>query len=179
MKDIIGGAHAWLARDGVTIGGDVVNEETLPDFTTTEAEWLKLPSVEGFEVKFNKNTVKRRAPVTGGGRYGVRKTIQLGTELTYAFDLQEWDALTMEMLFGADAIGVGGAFKPGLQLDPIAGFLHVKLYDQSDTLIIAGAVRVELSVDAFKFGENLNPHALMAEVIVGNALNTHALTNLT
>jgi hypothetical protein len=180
MKDLILGVHLWFARDGATIDGDVVDEATLPDFATTEDEWLKLPSVEGFEVRFNKQVVKRRAPVAGGGRFGVRKTIPISTELTYAFDVQEWSKMLFELLFGADAIASpAGTFVPGTMTEPIGGWLYLDAFSHEDQRIVAGAVRVELTVDAFKFGENLNAHALLAEVIVGNELNEHTLTNLT
>jgi hypothetical protein len=180
MKDLILGVHLWFARDGETIDGDVVDAATLPDFATTNDEWLKLPSVEGFEPRFKNQVIKRRSPVAGGGRFGVRKTIPISTELTYAFDVQEWDKLHMELLFGTAAIASpAGNFAPGTMIKPVAGWLYLDAFSHEDQRIIAGAVRVELTVDAFKFGENLNAHALIAEVIVGNELNEHTLTNLT
>ncbi|MCU0797566.1 MAG: hypothetical protein MUF31_16725 [Akkermansiaceae bacterium] len=180
MKDLILGVHIWFARDGATIDGDVVDAATLHDFATTEDEWLQLPSVEAFEPRFNKQVVKRRSPVAGGGRFGVRKTIPISTELTYAFDVQEWSKLLFELLFGAASIASpSGEFKPGTMTEPVAGWLYLKGYGQEDELILDGPARVELTVEPHKFGENLNPHALLAEIIVGNELNDHALTNLT
>ena len=180
MKDLILGIHVWFARDGATIDGDVVDSATLSDFATTNDEWLQLPTVTAFEVRFNKQVVKRRGPVPGGGRFAVRKTIPISTELTYAFDVQEWDKLHMELLFGAAAItSPSGTFVPGTMTAPVAGWLYMDAFSHEQQRIVAGAVRAELTVDAFKFGENLNDHALLAEVIVGNELNEHTLTNLT
>lgn len=88
--------------------------------------------------------------------------------------------MLFELLFGADAIASpAGTFVPGTMTEPIGGWLYLDAFSHEDQRIVAGAVRVELTVDAFKFGENLNAHALLAEVIVGNELNEHTLTNLT
>jgi len=178
LKDIILGSHLWFARDGATIDATTVDKDTLPVFSSTKAEWLALGSVEEFEPQHTKNMIKRRAPITDGGRYETRVKIPLESELMLAFSLQEFEQINFEMLFGADGIDAGdGSFVPNSRRTQIIGWLHLDAYDQENDQIVELDAWCELDQQPFRFGENLNTHALTAEVL-GNSLNSGILTNL-
>lgn len=178
LKDLIVGSHLWFARNGVTIGAQTVSETALPVFSSTKAQWLKLGSVEEFEPRKSQNVIERRAPITDGGRYETRKKIPLTNKLELAFSIQEFEQINFEMLFAAASVDPGtGAFVPNSRRDFIRGWLHLENYDQDNSKLLDLDVWVELDQEPFRFGENLNPHALIAEVL-GNTLNDGAFTNL-
>lgn len=177
LKDLIVGAHIWFARNGATIGAQTVSETVLPVFSATKAQWLKLGSVEEFEPRKSQNVIERRAPISGGGRYETRRKIPLANKLELAFSLQEFEKINFEMLFGAASIGGSGDFVPNSRRDFVRGWLHLENCDQENNKLVDLDAWVELDQEPFRFGEHLNPHALIAEVL-GNTLNAGVLTNL-
>ncbi len=179
MKDLIIGSNIWFARLGSTVGGSPVVSTTLPVFTSTKADWQKLGSVEQWEPRREQNIVKRRAAPEGKGKYQVRKVFQLGSTLMHAFGLQEFRRTEFEILLNAASVNSStGVYVPNSRGEQIEGWLHMENYDQTDTVILVEDCWVSLSMDSFQFGENLNPHTLMAEVLV-NSLNLGTLSNLT
>lgn len=179
MKDLILGSNIWFARLGSTVGGSPVVATALPVFSSTKADWAKLGSVEQWEPRREQNLVKRRAAPEGKGKYQTRKIFQLGSTLTHAFGLQEFKRLEFEILLNAESIHAStGAYVPNSRGTQMEGWLHLENYDQGDVKIIEEDSWVSLSIESFQFGENLNPHTLMAEVLI-NSLNAGNLTNLT
>lgn len=176
LKDIILGSHIWFAREGATVDSSTVVSTALPVFATTKADWLKLGCVEQFEPQVNRNTVKRRCPVADGGKFATRKEIQLSSELTLNFGLQEFTEINFEMLLNSDEPNAG-AFVPNAGGSLIEGWLHVDAYDQENDKIIDLDSWVSLKQDSYQFGETLNPHTLIAEVL-NNSLNAGVLTNI-
>jgi len=167
MKDLILGANVWFARLGSTVNSAAVVPTVLPVFSTTKADWTKLGSVEQWE-----------APA-GFGKYQTRKIFQLGSTLTHAFGLQEFRRLEFELLLNAASVHVStGAYVPNSRGTQMEGWMHVENYDQEDVKILEEDAWVSLSIDSFQFGENLNPHTVMAEVLF-NSLNAGVITNLT
>ena len=179
MKDLILGANVWFARLGSTVGGSAVVAGTLPVFSSTKADWTKLGSVEQWEPRREQTIVRRRAAPEGKGKYQVRKVFQLGSGLTHALGLQEFRRLEFEILLNAASIHAStGAYVPNSRGSQMESWLHLENYDQDDNLIVSEDAWVSLSIEAFTFGETLNPHTLMAEVL-SNSLNAGALSNLT
>lgn len=178
MKDLILGSNIWFAREGSTVDAVVVTSAALPVFATTKADWTKLGSVEQWEPKREQTVVKRRAAPEGFGKYQVRKVFQLSSALTHAFGLQEFTKTEFEILLNAASVDPGtGAYVPNSRGQQIEGWLHLESYDHEDNIIVSEDAWVSLSVESFQFGENLNPHTLMAEVLV-NSLNAGFITNL-
>jgi hypothetical protein len=176
MLDLIIGSHAWFARKGTTVDSVVVSSAALPVHASTVADWVKFPSIAQWQPKIDKTEVKLRAPITGGGKYGLRKTMLINSTLTHAFQLQEFSALEFELLFGAASINSGsGAFVPNSRTENIEGWVHVKNYNQDNEIIAVSDFWASISVEPFQFGEKIEPHALMAEVIA-NTLNAGVLT---
>jgi hypothetical protein len=179
MKDLILGANVWFARLGSTVNSAAVVPTVLPVFSTTKADWTKLGSVEQWEPRREQNLVKRRAAPAGFGKYQTRKIFQLGSTLTHAFGLQEFRRLEFELLLNAASVHVStGAYVPNSRGTQMEGWMHVENYDQEDVKILEEDAWVSLSIDSFQFGENLNPHTVMAEVLF-NSLNAGVITNLT
>jgi hypothetical protein len=179
MKDLILGANIWFARVGSSVNSTTVSAASLPVFSSTKADWLKLGSVEQWEPQREQNIVKRRAAPEGKGKFQTRKIFQLGSTLMHAFGLQEFRLLEFEMLLNAASINSStGAYVPNSRGSQIEGWLHLENYDQDDNKIIEEDSWVSLSVQPFQFGENLNPHTLMAEVL-NNSLNAGKVLNLT
>lgn len=176
MKDIIIGSHAWFARVGSTVDGSPVVSTALPVFATTKADWTQLGSIEQWEPKIEQNKVTRRAPVAGGGKYEDRKEFILDSKLTHAFAIQQFGELEFELLSNADGL-TAGAYVPNSRSEGIEGWLHRDSFDQSGNLIDTSDTWVSLTMESFQFGENLNPHTLMAKVL-GNVLNVGTIANL-
>lgn len=176
LKDVILGSHIWFAREGSTVNSLAVVSTTLPVFASTKADWLQLGSVEQFEPRKTQTNVERRAPITNGGRYELRKKIPLQSKLLLAFGVQEFNMINFEMLFGANEPS-SGVFTPNSRRELITGWLHLDAYDQENDKIINLDAWCELDQEPFQFGENLNPHALVAEVL-GNTLNSGIFTNI-
>lgn len=178
MKDLILGANVWFIPNGTMISGDPVTSAALPVFSSTKASWFKLGSVEQWEPRREQNIVKRRAAPVGKGKYQTRKIFQLGSTLTHALGLQEFSRLEFELLLNTTINPSNGEYVPNSRGSQPEGWLHLENYDQDDLKILEEDAWVSLSVDSFQFGEALNPHTLMAEVLV-NSLNKGILTNLT
>ncbi|MBK1884884.1 hypothetical protein JIN85_20910, partial [Luteolibacter pohnpeiensis] len=176
MKDLVLGSHLWFARLGSTIDGTVVTESAVPIFATTKAEWLKLPSCEQWEPRPPSNFVSRRAPGTGTGTYGVRTRIPLGgDDFTHAFNVQEFGKLDFELLLNAASVDQAtGAYVTNTKVEPVVGWLHRQAL-HGETIIDEADELVQLTSEAFQFGENLNPHALIATVL-NNTLNAGKIT---
>lgn len=179
MKDLILGANIWFARLNSTVNAVTVSPAALPVFASTKADWTKLGSVEQWEPQREQNLIKRRAAPEGKGKYQTRKIFQLGSTLMHAFGLQEFRKLEFEMLLNAAEIDAStGVYVPNSRGSQIEGWLHLENYDQHDVKIIEEDSWVSLSIQQFQFGENLNPHTLMAEVLV-NSLNAGKVLNIT
>jgi hypothetical protein len=176
MKDIIIGSHAWFAREGSLVDGDAVVSTALPNFTTTKADWTQLGAIEQWEPRMEQNKVIRRSPVAGGGKYEDRKEFILDSRLTHAFAIQQFGELEFEILANADGL-TAGAYVPNSRAEGIEGWLHRESYDQNGDLIDTSDTWVSLTMESFQFGENLNPHSLMARVL-GNELNEGTIDNL-
>lgn len=176
LKDIILGSHIWFAREGATVDSAAVVSTTLPVFASTKADWLKLGCVEQFEPTVTRNSVKRRCPGANAGKYGVRAEILLSSDLTLNFGLQEFNEINFELLFNSEEPS-SGAFVPNAAGVLIEGWLHIDAYDQADDKIIDLDAWCSLKQDSYQFGENLNPHTLIAEVL-NNSLNAGTFTNV-
>lgn len=176
MKDLIIGSHAWFARVGSTVNASPVVSTALPDFAATKADWTQLGSIEQWEPRLEQTKVTRRAPVAGGGKYEDRKEFILDSRLVHAFGIQQFGELEFELLSNADGVTTG-AYVPNSRSEGIEGWLHRDSYDQAGNLIDTSDTWVSLTMDSFQFGENLNPHTLMARVL-GNVLNEGTLSNL-
>ncbi|MEM1083221.1 MAG: hypothetical protein AAGI48_03795 [Verrucomicrobiota bacterium] len=178
LKDLIVGSHIWFAREGSTVDSTAVVSTALPVFATTKADWLQLGCVEQFEPNVSRNSVKRRCPQADGGKYGVRKEIVISSDLTLNFGLQEMEELNLELLFNSNTPDPGdGSFVPNAQGSLIEGWLHLDSYDQDNVKIVDLDAWVSLKQDSYQFGENLNPHTLIAEVL-NNSLNNGNFTNI-
>lgn len=177
MKDLIIGSNIWFARLGSTVDSNPVVSTALPVFASTKADWMKLGSVEQWEPQREENVIRRRAAPEGKGKYQTRKIFQLGTTLMHAFGLQEFRRMEFEMLLNAASINAStGVYVPNSKGSRIEGWLHLENYDQDDNKILEEDSWVSLSIQPFQFGENLNPHTLMAEVLV-NSLNLGTFSN--
>lgn len=178
LKDIILGSNIWFAREGSTVGGIVVSPSALPVFSSTKADWLKLGSVEHWDPKSTRTWVDRRAAPAGKGKYQTRTRIPLSSKLSHAFALQEFSALEFELLLNAASIhSTTGAYVPNSAGAPLVGWLHLENYDQNDVKILDDDSWVQLGMESYQFGEKLDPHTLMAEVLY-NSLNAGHLTGL-
>ncbi|MCW1913736.1 hypothetical protein OJ996_09130 [Luteolibacter sp. GHJ8] len=174
MKDIILGPHLLFARDGDEIDGVTVSAEAKPD-TTPSSNYTKVASCEGWEPRRSVERITRRAP--NPGRYGDRKTILTNKQMEYAFDLQEWSEMTLaELLLGGEK-PVAGVFVPNASEEDLRGWWIVQGYDQEDNLIVALNVWGEARVEQYKFGETLNPYALIVKQL-NSTLNTGEVSNL-
>lgn len=173
MKDLILGNHLYFAREGDDDGGTAVSATHIPD---AESElWTKLPTVEDWEPKRTPNNVIRRAP--SPGTYRTRKTIQLSSKMTHAFSLQEWSEMTFaELLLGGEK-PVSGVFVPDARGTLLTGWWMVLGYDQTESKIITLNVWGEGMIDGYKFGERLDPYALIVEQLY-STLNSAKAENL-
>lgn len=174
MKDLILGNHLLFARAGDVIDGVTVGPEARPD-TTPETNYTKLPTVENWEPRRTAQRVIRRAP--NPGRYEDRKTLLLNKQMEHAFSLQEWSELTFaEMLLGGNK-PVAGVFVPNERDEEVTGWFIVQSYDQDDNLIAALNIYGEARVEPYRFGERLDPYALVIRQLK-SSLTTGEVTNL-
>lgn len=173
-KDLILGNHLLFSRTGKVIDAITVGPEVRPD-TDPESNYMEFPTVQDFTPKINRNVVKRRGP--SPGRYEDRASIVLGSSIEYAFSLQEFNELTLaELLLGGEE-PVGGVFVPNARRELLTGWWIVQSYDQNDDLILALNVYGEARIDSFKFGENLDPYALIITQLY-STLNAGEISNL-
>ena len=178
LKDIILGSNIWFAREGTTVGGVVVSASALPVFSSTKADWLKLGSVEHWDPKPTNTYVDRRAAPAGHGKYQTRARILLSSKLAHAFAIQEFCALEFELLLNAASVApTTGAYTPNSRGAALVGWLHLENYDQNDVKTLDDDSWVQLGMESYQFGEKLDPHTLMAEVLY-NSLNAGHLTGL-
>jgi len=178
LKDIILGSNIWFAREGTTVGGVVVSASALPVFSSTKADWQKLGSVEHWDPKTANTYVDRRAAPAGTGKYQTRARLLLSSKLSHAFSLQEFSALEFELLLNAASIAPStGAYTPNSRGSALVGWLHLENYDQNNVKILDDDSWVQLDVQSYSFGEKLDPHTLMAEVLY-NSLNAGHLTGM-
>lgn len=174
MKDLILGNHLLFAREGDTIDGSVVSASYKPD-TTPEENYIKLPTVEAWEPKINRTFVTRREP--SPGIYRTRKKIPVSQTITHAFSLQEWSEMTFaEMLLGGNK-PVSGVFVTGERTDLVRGWWIVQGYDQANDKIITLNIWGEANIESYKFGEKLDPYAMIIEELY-SAFNTSKVENL-
>lgn len=175
MKDLILGNHLLFAREGDVIDTVTVSSSAKPD-TVPEENYLIMPTVEDWEPKVNRNFVERRAP--SPGQYQTRKKIPLRTTVTHAFSLQEFTEMTLaELLLGGNK-PVAGVFVPGERSELLRGWWIVQAYDQENDLTVALNIWGEARIDSYKFGENLNPYALIIEQLY-SPLTAGEISNLT
>ncbi|WP_193214800.1 hypothetical protein [Luteolibacter marinus] len=173
MKDLILGNHLLFARAGDVIDGVTVGAEARPD-TDPAANFTKLPTVEDWEPKIDRNIIKRRAP--SPGKYRDRKSIVLNQTMTHAFSLQEWTEMTFaELLLGGNK-PVGGVFVPGEREELVTGWWIVQGYAQNNQQIVALNIYGEATIGSYKFGERLDPYALVitelySSISTGQVLN--------
>lgn len=175
MKDLIIGSHLLFAREGDVIDSVTVSATGKPD-TDPEANYTVFPTIEAWEPKITRNMVTRRAP--SPGQYQTRKKIQLSSTITHAFSLQEFTELTLaELILGGNK-PVAGVFAPGARSELLRGWWIVQGYDQANDRIITLNIWGEATIESYRFGENLNPYALVIEQLY-SALNTGLAENLT
>lgn len=175
MKDLILGCHLLFAREGDTIDTLVVSSTVKPD-TTPPENYTTFPTVEDWEPKVNRQFVERRAP--SPGQYQTRKKIPLRTTTTHAFSLQEFTQTTLaELLLGGNK-PVAGVFIPGERSELLRGWWIVQGYDQANDQIVALNIWGEARIDNYKFGERLDPYAVIIEQLY-SPLNTGLISNLT
>lgn len=173
MKDLILGNHLLFAREGDTIDSITVSSTAKPDNDPTN-NWLKLPTVEAFEPRSERTFVDRRAP--SPGRYQTRRRIPISQRLTLNFSLQEWTEMTFaEMLLGGTRPAMG-IFEPNGTGESVRGWWQIQSFDQLNTPILVMDVWGEATIETYRFGENLDPYALVLEVLysplnVGEILN--------
>lgn len=176
MKDLIIGSHLSFAREGELIDSITVAVDAKPDNDPAE-NYTKLGCVEQYEPQTSRDIIERRCPKAGGGRYRTRKRIPVNQRMTLNFSMQEWDEMTLvELLHNADKPNAG-AFVPNSRDEMVRGWLHIQNYDQNDNLILDQYVWVELTIESYQFGEQLEPYALVAEVLESD-LNSGDVTNL-
>lgn len=169
MKDLIIGSHISFARESET-STDILKPEAGVAYTA-------LGCVEQYDPQVTKDTVKRRCPADGGGKYSTRKNIVMNQEMEMNFSIQEWDEMTLvEILHNAET-PTAGAFVPNSRAENVRGWLHIENYDQNDEKILDMFVWCELSIDSYQFGETLDPYALRAEVLK-SALNSGTVSNI-
>jgi hypothetical protein len=174
MKDLILGNHLLFARAGETIDSVLVGPEAKPD-TTPSSNYITLPTVEDWEPKIDRQIIKRRAP--SPGKYQDRVSITLNQTMEHAFSLQEWSEMTFaELLLGGNK-PVSGVFVPGERTELVTGWWIVQGYDQNNDLIVALNVYGEARIDSYKFGEKLDPYALIITQLA-SSLTTGEITNL-
>lgn len=174
MKDLIIGSHLLFARAGTVIDGVTVGPEAKPD-TTPATNYTKLPTVQDWEPKTTRQIVKRRAP--SPGKYRDRRSITLSTSTDHAFSLQEWSEMTFaELLLGGNK-PVSGVFVPGEREELVTGWWIVQGYDQNDDLIVALNIYGEARIDGYKFGERLDPYALIITQLY-SSIATGEISNL-
>jgi hypothetical protein len=175
MKDLILGCHLLFAREGETIDAVVVSADAKPD-TTPSTNYTAFPTVEDWEPKVDRQFVERRRP--SPGTYQTRKKIPLRTTTTHAFSLQEFTMLTLaELLLGGNK-PVSGVFVPGERSELLRGWWIVQGYDQLNDEIVALNIWGEARIDSYKFGERLDPYAVIIEQLY-SPLNTGLISNLT
>lgn len=174
MKDLILGNHLLFAREGDVIDGVTVSSTAKPD-TTPEANYTVFPTVQDWEPRTERNMVTRRAP--SPGQYRTRKKILLGTTRTHAFSLQEFTELTLaELILGGNK-PVAGVFVPGERSELLRGWWILQGYDQNNDKIVTLNIWGEAMIDSYKFGENLDPYALIIEELY-SPLTTGQVENL-
>lgn len=174
MKDLILGNHLLFARAGDVIDAVTVGPNARPD-TTPASNYITLPTVEDWEPKIDREIVKRRAP--SPGKYQDRASILLNQTIEHAFSLQEWSEMTFaELLLGGNK-PVSGVFVPGDRSELLTGWWIVQGYDQDNELIVALNIYGEARIDSYKFGETLDPYALIITQLY-SPLTTGEISNL-
>jgi hypothetical protein len=174
MKDLILGNHLLFARAGKVIDGVTVGPEARPD-TTPTTNYTKFPTVQDWSPKINRNVIKRRAP--SPGRYEDRKEIVLSSSIEYAYSLQEFSELTLaELLLGGNE-PVDGIFVPNERRELLTGWWISQSYDQEDDQIVALNIYGSARIDSYKFGESLDPYALIITQLY-SSITTGEITNL-
>jgi hypothetical protein len=174
MKDLILGSHLLFAREGATIDAITVSATAKPD-TDPESNYTRFPTIQDWEPRFTRNTVKRRAP--SPGKYQTRKNIQLGSTLIHNFSLQEFTETTFAELVLGGTTPAAGVFVPGESTDYLRGWWIVQSYDQNDDAIVTLNIWGEASIGQYKFGESLDPYALVIEQLY-SPLTTGEIENL-
>lgn len=175
MKDLILGNHLLFASEGDLIDGVTVAFDAKPD-TNPSTNYITLPTVENWEPKVSRTFVERRAP--SPGQYQTRRKIPLRTTVTHAFSLQEFTEMTLaELLLGGNK-PVAGVFVPGERAELLRGWWIIQGYDQQNDLTVALNIWGEANIESYKFGENLNPYALVVEQLY-SPLNAGEISNLT
>ena len=97
--------------------------------------------------------------------------------MTHAFSLQQFTAMTFaELLLGGNK-PVAGVFVPGERSDLVRGWLIVQGYDQANLAIVTLNIWGEATIESYKFGERLDPYAVMIEQLY-SPLNTGEIQNL-
>jgi hypothetical protein len=177
MKDLILGSHLLFAREGETIDSVLVSATARPD-TDPTTNYIKFPTVEDWEPKFTQQFATRRSP--SPGRYQTRKKIPLSSTMTHAFSLQEFTKTTLaELVLGGGVPNSStGIFVPGSRADSLRGWWIIQAYDQNQSPIIVLNIWGEATIEGYKFGERLDPYALVIEQLY-SPLTTGTITNLT
>lgn len=175
MKDLIIGSHLLFARAGKVIDGVTVSETAKPDGDPS-SNYIVFPTVEDYEPRFDMETLKRRAP--SPGKYQDRANIMLSSTMEHAFSLQQFTSITLaELLLGGEE-PVAGVFIPGSRSQLLKGWWLSRHYDQNNDLIFSMDIWAEARVEPYKFGENLDPYALILTQIYSELI-TGEITNLT
>lgn len=81
-----------------------------------------------------------------------------------------------ELLLGGNK-PVSGAFVPGARSQLLRGWWAVEGYDQTNLAIVKLFIWGEARVESHKFGENLDPYAVIIEQLYSPE-NTGLVTNL-
>lgn len=175
MKDLILGLHLRLARAGKVIDGVTVSESAKPDGVPDE-NYTVVASVQAWQPKRTVNRIVRRSPSIG--KYEDRATFLTNKQMEYAFDLQEWGEMSFaELLLGGNE-PVDGVFVPNEADEDVKGWWMIMGYDQDDNQIVALNIWGEARVEPYKFGETLNPYALIVRQLK-SSLNVGEVSNLT
>lgn len=179
LKDLVIGSNIWFARLGSTVASATVVSTALPVWSSSKADWTKLGSVTHWEPKTNITWVDLRAAPSTKGKYQLRKRLPLNSRLIHNFALQEFEKLEFELLLNAATIDAStGVYVPNSRGGTLEGWLHLDCYQQDDVKILDEDSWVQLSMDSYQFAEKLEPHALVAEVLL-NSLNHGTLSGMT
>lgn len=165
-KDLLLGVKFYFAREGSTVGATTVADNAKPDFSTTP--YPELGCIEQWEPINEKTEIKRRCATNG--KWGTRKTIITGQDLTHNFSMQEWDEMTFSELLLQSETPVSGDFVSNTGQGIVRGWGYIIGHNYDGEQIVTIDDWMELSVGSYQFTEGLDPFALKAQVLA-NSLN--------
>lgn len=164
-----------FARLGVLV--DAVTPSALVQ-PSADTSYTVLGCIEDFEITPSSDYIERRCAPAGTGKFRTRTKVPISQKLNYAFSMQQWTEMTLVELLQNSDPAASGVYTPNDRGAALEGWLRINAFDHNDVEILDTHILVQLDIGAYKFGENLDPYALTAELLY-SSLNDGTATNLT